>query len=387
MRILVLNANTSDVVTGKVAAAGRAARFARYRDRRRSPATFGARVIGTRAEHAIGEHSTIALVGAPAPGCDAVVIAVSYDTGLRGARELLTIPVVGMTEAGLLTACMLGGTIGVVDVRAARAAALSASWSTATGSPTHRRLARAGEHRGLRARRPPGARSGDRRRGERPRRARCRRDGADRRGDGRRAAPAAGDVPVPMVDCIGAGSQAEMLAQLGASQAAGRQLRRPRRPRAGGRRSRDRARVRRGRQAAIGRIEGRLRSHDRFATRRSSAARRSSGPAASGSRCTWRSTSSTTHSAKGWSRSWCPACRSPTCSTIRGASTATGSARGGCRGVRRARAARDGARQLRPLRALPRVVAAFRRRGDEIAAHGRTNSERQGHSTRPPSGR
>jgi allantoin racemase len=43
------------------------------------------------------------------------VIAVSYDTGLRGTRELLDIPVVGMTEAALLTACMLGGKIGLVN--------------------------------------------------------------------------------------------------------------------------------------------------------------------------------------------------------------------------------------------------------------------------------
>src|SRR5262245_30947786 len=113
MRILVVNSNTSDIVTGKVAAAARAAA---------SPGTeivavtgtFGARVIGTRSEHAIAEHSTIALVAKHAPGCDAVVIAVSYDTGLRGARELFAIPVVGMTEAGLLTACMLGGKIGVI---------------------------------------------------------------------------------------------------------------------------------------------------------------------------------------------------------------------------------------------------------------------------------
>lgn len=113
MRILVLNSNTSEVVTEKVAAAARAAA---------SPGTeivavtgtFGARVIGTRAEHAIGEHSTVALVSRHAPGCDAVVIGVSYDTGLRAARELLGIPVVGMTEAGLMTACMLGGTIGIV---------------------------------------------------------------------------------------------------------------------------------------------------------------------------------------------------------------------------------------------------------------------------------
>ncbi len=113
MRILVVNANTSEIVTEKVGAQARASA---------APGTeivavtgrFGGRVIGSRAEHAIGEHSTIALVSEHAPGCDAVVIAVSYDTGLRGARELLPVPVVGMTEAGLLTACMLGGRIGVI---------------------------------------------------------------------------------------------------------------------------------------------------------------------------------------------------------------------------------------------------------------------------------
>jgi allantoin racemase len=114
MRILIVNANTSQIVTDKVAAQARVSA---------SPGTeivavtgrFGGRVIGTRAEHAIGEHSTIALVSQHAPGCDAVVIGVSYDTGLRGARELLPVPVVGMTEAGLLTACMLGGRIGIIS--------------------------------------------------------------------------------------------------------------------------------------------------------------------------------------------------------------------------------------------------------------------------------
>ncbi len=113
MRILVVNANTSDIVTEKVLVQARASV---------SPGTevvavtgsFGARVIGTRAEHAIGEHSTVALVAEHAAGFDAVVVAVSYDTGLRAARELLPVPVVGMTEAGLLTACMLGGRIGVI---------------------------------------------------------------------------------------------------------------------------------------------------------------------------------------------------------------------------------------------------------------------------------
>jgi len=113
MRILVVNSNTSDVVTEKVAAAARAA-ASLGTDIVAVTGTFGARVIGSRSEHAIAEHSTIALVARHAAGCDAVVIAVSYDTGLRGARELLDIPVVGMTEAGLVSACMLGGRIGIV---------------------------------------------------------------------------------------------------------------------------------------------------------------------------------------------------------------------------------------------------------------------------------
>jgi len=113
MRILVVNSNTSDVVTEKVAGEARAS-ASPGTDIVAVTGTFGARVVGTRSEHAIAEHSTIALVAQHADGCDAVVIAVSYDTGLRGARELLPIPVIGMTEAGLLTACMLGGRIGLV---------------------------------------------------------------------------------------------------------------------------------------------------------------------------------------------------------------------------------------------------------------------------------
>lgn len=113
MRVLLINSNTSDVVTAKVLAGAKLAA---------SPGTevqavcgdFGARVIGTRSENAIAEHSTVALAAKHAAGFDAAVIAVSYDTGLRAVRELLPIPVAGMTEASLLTACMLGGRLGVI---------------------------------------------------------------------------------------------------------------------------------------------------------------------------------------------------------------------------------------------------------------------------------
>ena len=82
MRILVLNANTTDFVTQT--AANEARRVA-------SPGTeivpvtadFGAAIVATRSEHAIAEHAAVVLAARHAPGCDAVVIAVSYDTGLK----------------------------------------------------------------------------------------------------------------------------------------------------------------------------------------------------------------------------------------------------------------------------------------------------------------
>jgi allantoin racemase len=114
MRILVLNANTTAFVTETAAAEGR---------RLASPGTeivpvtadFGAAIVATRTEHAIAEHAAVELAARHAAGCDAVVIAVSYDTGLKALREMLSIPVVGMTEAALLTACMLGGPIGLIS--------------------------------------------------------------------------------------------------------------------------------------------------------------------------------------------------------------------------------------------------------------------------------
>ena len=113
MRILVLNANTTAFVTETAAAEGR---------RVASPGTeilpvtadFGAAIVATRTEHAIAEHAAVELAARHAAGCDAVVIAVSYDTGLKALREMLSIPVVGMTEAALLSGCMLGGKIGLI---------------------------------------------------------------------------------------------------------------------------------------------------------------------------------------------------------------------------------------------------------------------------------
>ena len=107
MRILLVNPNTSQSVTDRIETAARAAC---------SPGTeiiavtapTGVPYIASRAEAALASGTVLELLAAHAPGCDAAVIAAFADPGLGGARELLSIPVVGLAEAAMLTACMLG---------------------------------------------------------------------------------------------------------------------------------------------------------------------------------------------------------------------------------------------------------------------------------------
>ncbi len=90
MRILVMNANTTEFVTETAAAEERAVWrppgteiVHRHRGIRRSHRGDTQRARGCRAR---GE---VVIAARHAPGCDAVVIAVSYDTGLKALRELL----------------------------------------------------------------------------------------------------------------------------------------------------------------------------------------------------------------------------------------------------------------------------------------------------------
>ena len=107
MRILLINPNTSVFVTEACLAEAR---------RHAAPGTTivgvtasrGVPIIGCRTENAIGAAMSVELAAEHAEGCDAVVLAVSFDSGLAAVRELLPIPVVGMSEAAMLTACLLG---------------------------------------------------------------------------------------------------------------------------------------------------------------------------------------------------------------------------------------------------------------------------------------
>ncbi|MFT3779074.1 MAG: aspartate/glutamate racemase family protein [Ottowia sp.] len=113
MRILLVNPNTTQAVTDAVMGAARGVARAGT-ELVGVTGSFGPAVIGSRAENALAQHSVLQLVADHAPGCDAVVLAVSLDTGLWACRELLDMPVIGMTEAGLLMGCTVATRLGVV---------------------------------------------------------------------------------------------------------------------------------------------------------------------------------------------------------------------------------------------------------------------------------
>lgn len=113
MKLLVANANTTQAITELCAEAARAAASPGTQV---IPATprFGPAVIATRAENVIAGHALLSLLAEHAGQVDAVVLAVSHDTALEAARQLMPCPVVGMTEAACLVACTQGARFGLV---------------------------------------------------------------------------------------------------------------------------------------------------------------------------------------------------------------------------------------------------------------------------------
>lgn len=113
MRLLMLNPNTSQSVTDLIAAAARAAAAPGTEI---VPATAPRAVpyIANRAEAVIGGAVALEMLARAHATVDATVIAAFADPALGGARELFPIPVIGLAEAGMLTACMLGARFAIV---------------------------------------------------------------------------------------------------------------------------------------------------------------------------------------------------------------------------------------------------------------------------------
>jgi Asp/Glu/hydantoin racemase len=106
MRLLLLNLITTAAVTDLLLAAAQAV-AAPGTVLLPVTATRGVPYIATRAEAVLGGAMALEML-AEAQDIDGAIIAAFGDPGLGGARELFDFPVVGMAEAAMLTACMLG---------------------------------------------------------------------------------------------------------------------------------------------------------------------------------------------------------------------------------------------------------------------------------------
>lgn len=74
----------------------------------------GVPYIATRAEAQIGGAIALEMLAEQHRGADAAIIAAFGDPGLYGARELFDIPIVGMAEAAMHAAAMLGRRFAIV---------------------------------------------------------------------------------------------------------------------------------------------------------------------------------------------------------------------------------------------------------------------------------
>lgn len=116
-RLLLFNPNTTEAVTELMMRSARAVV---------SPgvvidaltAPRGVPYISSRAEAQIGGAIALeCLAAAPAP--DVAILAAFGDPGLHAARELFDFPVIGVSEAAMLAACLLGGKFLIVSFTSA----------------------------------------------------------------------------------------------------------------------------------------------------------------------------------------------------------------------------------------------------------------------------
>lgn len=115
MRLLIINPNISGSVTDLIEAEARRSASAGTGITMQT-AAFGVAYIETRFEALIGAYATAQLAAEHHAGHDAVVIAAFGDPGLGGLREVLPVPVLGLTESALASACLLGNRFSIIAI-------------------------------------------------------------------------------------------------------------------------------------------------------------------------------------------------------------------------------------------------------------------------------
>lgn len=119
MRLLLINPNTSVHITERLAASARTALVAGD-SLTAVTAADGPRVVRSAPDLQVAEASAVVLAAAHAADHDAIVLAISLDGAAPRLRALHPhLPVVGMTEAALLTACLRVDRVGLLTLGAA----------------------------------------------------------------------------------------------------------------------------------------------------------------------------------------------------------------------------------------------------------------------------
>lgn len=87
MKILVINPNTSTFVTEAVAAAAQAM-AAPGTEIVAVTGSYGASIVSGRSEDALAAAEVLRLAAENDKDCDAIILAISFDSGLRALREM-----------------------------------------------------------------------------------------------------------------------------------------------------------------------------------------------------------------------------------------------------------------------------------------------------------
>jgi Asp/Glu/hydantoin racemase len=114
-RLLLINPNISDSVTELIRAeALRSVAAGTTVEVLTAP--FGVAYIETRFEALVGAYAAAQLAAEHHERFDAVIVAAFGDPGVGGLREVLPVPVIGLTEAALASAHLLGHRISIIAI-------------------------------------------------------------------------------------------------------------------------------------------------------------------------------------------------------------------------------------------------------------------------------
>lgn len=118
MRLLLINPNSSDHITRRLAASARGA-LASGDVLTALTAATGPAAVRTPEQLQVAEASALAMAAEHAPMHDAIILGISLDGAVRRLRRSHPrIPVIGMTEAALLTACLRTEQVGLLTLGA-----------------------------------------------------------------------------------------------------------------------------------------------------------------------------------------------------------------------------------------------------------------------------